>query len=260
MRRSVVAIFAVLMPAAAAFGEVKTERITYQHNGQELAGYFAWDDSLEGKRPGVLVVHEWWGLNDYARDRARQLAELGYVAFALDMYGTGKVAEHPKDAAAWSGKIRENVDAWVARASAGLEQLLAHDHVDKDRVAAIGYCFGGATVCQLAYHNAPLKGVVSFHGSLPVPTEEQAKNMQPSVLICHGSADGFIPRQRIEQFQTTLNGGGADWVMISYAGAKHSFTNPAADQRGIDGLAYDEAADRRSWKHMQVFFEEILAE
>lgn len=260
MLRLLTAVGVSLLCTTAALAEVKTKTVVYEHGGEKLEGFMAWDDATSAQRPGVLVVHEWWGLNDYARGRARQLAKLGYVAFALDMYGQGKVAEHPQDAAAWSGKIRENVDAWVARAGAGLKQLQSHDLVDDKRLAAIGYCFGGATVCQLAYHNAPVQGVVSFHGSLPVPTKEQAEDVQPRILICHGAADAFIPTERIQEFQTTLDAGGADWQMIVYAGARHSFTNPAADQRGIEGLKYDKKADMRSWAHMRLFFAEIFAE
>jgi dienelactone hydrolase len=244
---------------AALHAEIKTAKVPYEHNGVKLEGFMAWDDSIQGKRPGVLVVHEWWGLDDYARGRAKQLAQLGYVAFALDMYGAGKLAKHPADAQKFAGEIRANIDNWLARANAGLAQLQASELVDKDRIAAIGYCFGGATVCQLAYHQAPLRGVVSFHGSLPVPTKEQAEKLKASILICHGAADGFIPAEQIEKFQATMDAAGADWMFIEYAGARHSFTVPAADKHGIEGIKYDAKADARSWKHMELFLKEVLA-
>ena len=207
-----------------------------------------------------MIVHEWWGLNDYARARARQLAEMGYVAFALDMYGDGKVTEHPQEAGQWAGMIRSNVADWQQRARRGLEELQQHPQVDQQRVAAIGYCFGGATVLQLAYSGAPLAGVVSFHGALPVATPEQAQTLRAPILVCHGAADSFIPEQGIVDFRAALEQAGADWQMVYYAGAKHSFTNPDANRRGIDGIAYDAAADRRSWAQMQAFFGEVFHE
>jgi dienelactone hydrolase len=155
---------------AGALAEVKTETVQYRDGDQVLTGFIAYDDSLPGKRPGVLVVHEWWGLNDYAKRRAEMLAELGYVAFAADMYGDNRVTEHAADAKGWMMQITENQDAWQRRALAGLEALKASDKVDGERLAAIGYCFGGATVMQMAYAGADLDGVVSFHGSLPVAT------------------------------------------------------------------------------------------
>lgn len=250
----------LLMGSSFASAEVQTKRVEYQHGGETLEGTLAWDDAVEGKRPGVLVVHEWWGLDDYARNRAEQLAELGYVAFALDMYGKGKLTEHPSEAMQWSGAIRENIDNWVARARAGLEVLQKHSLVDTDRLSAIGYCFGGATVVQMTYAGLPLAGVVSFHGSLPVATEEQAQAVKSSILVCHGAADSFVPESRAADFRKALEAAGVDWQMIYYSGAKHSFTNPDADSKGIAAIAYDEEADKRSWAQMQVFFDEIFAD
>lgn len=258
-RIAIVSLFALLL-AAPAFGEIKSKQVPYTHDGVELQGFMVWDDAKEGKRPGVLVVHEWWGLNDYARQRAEELAQMGYVAFALDMYGKGKVAEHPQQAGEWAGMIRQNIDSWRARALKGVEMLKKHEKVDKDRIAAIGYCFGGATVCQLAYAGADLRGVVSFHGSLPVANEEDAKRIKSKILICHGHADPFIPEERVVEFQNALEKAGKDFQFIAYQGAKHGFTNKGADKRGIDGLGYDAAADKRSWQHMKMFFDEIFAD
>lgn len=244
--------------ATTAPAAVQTETVRYRDGDQELQGYVAWDDAATDKRPGVLVVHEWWGLNDYAKQRARMLAELGYVAFAVDMYGDGKVTRHPKEAGAWSSRISTNQAAWQQRALAGLAQLRKHAKVDADRMAAIGYCFGGSTVMQITYAGADLKGVASFHGALPPPTEEQAKNIRASIFVAHGNADGFIPTERVLQFQAALDKAGADWQMTSYGGARHGFTNPAAGEYGIDNIQYDEAADQRSWAQLQWFFEEIF--
>ena len=249
-------LIGIALGISPASAEVQTKVVPYTHDGEALEGFLAWDDAAEGKRPGVLVVHEWWGLNDYARGRARQLAQLGYVAFALDMYGKGKVTEHPKQAGEWAGTIRRNQDAWRARAMAGLSVLQEQPQVDAGRMAAIGYCFGGSTVLQLAYGGAALAGVVSFHGSLPAATAEQARQIEASLVVCHGAADGFVPRAQIDAFRASLEAGDVDWVFVEYAGAKHSFTNPGADAIGIDGIKYDKHADTRSWRLMQDFFDE----
>ena len=245
--------------AGPVMAELHTETIEYQDGEVSLAGHMAWDDATQAKRPGVLVVHEWWGLNDYARSRAEQLARMGYIAFALDMYGKDKVTEHPTQASKWAGMIRKNVANWQQRARAGLDVLRKRPDVDSDRLAAIGYCFGGATVLQVAYSGANLRGVVSFHGSLPVPTDEQMQKNKAKILVCHGAADNFIPKQKIQDFQNALEESGTDWQMIFYAEAQHSFTNPGADKKGIPGIAYNRNADRRSWAHMQIFFDEIFS-
>lgn len=238
--------------------EVQTKTINYRHGDTELQGFLAWDDSIEGKRPGVLVVHEWWGLNDYARRRTEQLAKMGYVAFALDMYGKGKVTEHPQQAGQWASMVRANTENWVSRAVAGLNILKNQELVDTSRLAAIGYCFGGSTVLQLAFAGEDLKAVVSFHGALPVPTQEQAKSAKASILVCHGSADALIPRETIQKFIEALNKGGADWQLIEYGNARHSFTVPGVDKVGIENLKYDAKADHRSWQDMQNLFKEVL--
>ncbi len=244
--------------ACQTFAAVTTKTITYTDGDVTLKGHLAFDDALGDKRPGVLVVHEWWGLNDYAKKRAQQLASMGYVAFALDMYGEGKVAKHPQDARAFVGQVQSSIKAWQKRALAGLEVLRGHERVDTTRIAAIGYCFGGATVLQLAYAGADLRGVVSFHGSLPVPEGDQAKRIKAKVLICHGAADRFIPDERIKALRVAFDDGDVDWQMLSYGGAAHSFTNPGADAHGISGVSYDAKADRRSWGHMKMFFKEIF--
>jgi dienelactone hydrolase len=252
----------ILFGAAVArvHAEVITQTVAYRHGDAELQGYLAWDDGFEGPRPGVIVVHEWWGLTDYVKARARKLAQLGYVAFAADMYGDGKVTEHPQQAGEWMRRISANVQAWQARARRGLEVLRGQPRVDAAHIAAIGYCFGGATVMQMAYSGADLDGVVSFHGSLPVATPEQARSVKAHVLAAHGSADAFVPAERIQKFQTALNDAGVDWQMIIYGGARHAFTNPNADQYGMDNLRYDERADRRSWQAMRQFFGEIFGD
>jgi dienelactone hydrolase len=246
--------------ALPAHGEVRTETVRYQDGDTALVGHLAWDDAIEGPRPGVIVAHEWWGLNDYAKRRADMLAELGYVAFAVDMYGAGKVTEHAKEAGGWAKQISENVDAWRRRAMLGLDLLKADPHVDPERTAAVGYCFGGATVMQMAYAGADLDGVASFHGSLPVATPEQAQAVKASVFIAHGDADAFVPAERIVAFKQALTDAGVDWYMVSYGGVRHGFTNPDAGRYAIPNVQYDPAADRRSWAEMQRFLEDVFGQ
>jgi dienelactone hydrolase len=243
---------------AAAEAEVKTRTVTYHDGGTTLQGYLAWDESVTGKRPAVMVVHEWWGLNDYVKRRARMLAELGYAAFAVDMYGDAKVTEHGEEASAWSKQITENIAGWRQRALTGLQALREQPMVDPQRLAAVGYCFGGATVMELAYTGADLKAVVSFHGSLPIPSEEEARQIRASVLAAHGAADAFVPQARVARFQQALEQAGADWHMVIYGGARHAFTNPNADSHGIENLRYNRKADERSWRHMRQFLEEAF--
>jgi dienelactone hydrolase len=244
----------------AAQAALKSETVEYKDGDTALKGFLVYDDALEGKRPGVIVVHEWWGLNDYAKQRAEMLAELGYVAFAVDMYGEERVTEHGEDAKAWMTQITQNVEAWQKRAQLGLDVLKTHELVDTDYTAAVGYCFGGATVMQMAYAGADLDGVVSFHGSLPPATETQQKNIEAKVLVAHGEADGFVPPERVVAFKQALDAADADWQMVTYGGARHAFTNPRADEYGMDGLKYDEKADERSWALMQSFLDEVFAE
>ena len=250
----------VFLVSGAASAVMQQETVSYQDGDVELKGYIYWDDAFTGQRPGVLVVHEWWGLNDYAKLRAEMLAETGYVAFAADMFGGAKMTRHADEAKAWMQQITANIEAWQRRANLALEQLRAHPKVDAERLAAIGYCFGGATVMQLAYSGSDLDGVVSFHGSMPPAAPEQAAEIKARVLVAHGDADGFVPPQRVDAFKKALSEAGVDWEMDVYGGAKHGFTNPYADGYGMSGLAYQEEADRRSWLRMLAFFEELFEE
>jgi len=246
--------------SGATLAVMQQEEISYKDGDTELKGYLFWDDAFSGKRPGVLVAHEWWGLNDYSKLRAEMLAELGYVAFAADMYGDGRKTRHADEAKGWMKQITANIDLWQRRANLALEQLRSHPNVESSKLAAIGYCFGGATVMQMAYLGADLDGVVSFHGSLPPATPEQAARVKARVLIAHGDDDGFVPPERIDAFKKALSAAGVDWEMDVYAGARHGFTNPYADGYGMGGLAYQEQADRRSWARMLAFFEELFEE
>jgi len=241
-----------------ARAEVKTEVVEYRHGDVLLEGYLAYDDALTGKRPGVLVVHEWMGHNPYVRKRAEQLARLGYVAFALDMYGKGVRAKDGKEAAALAGIYKGDRKLMRARAGAGLDVLRKHAMVDPSRLAAIGYCFGGTTVLETARGGADLVSVVSFHGGLDTPTPADAKNIRGKVLALHGGDDPYVPPKQVEAFQEEMRKGGVDWQFVSYGGAVHSFTNPEAGSDNSKGAAYNERADRRSWEAMKAFFAETL--
>jgi dienelactone hydrolase len=249
----------MLSPLTTATAEVQTKEVTYTHDGVTFKGFLAWDNAQQGKRPGVLVVHEWWGLNDYARERAKQLAKMGYVAFACDMYGEGKSTQHPQEAGQMAGAVRQNMQTWRGRALASLKILQDNEMVDAQQLAAIGYCFGGSTVLQLAYSGADLKAVVSFHGAVQVPNEEQAKAIKAKILYCHGALDSFIPDDQIQKMRKALDAAKVDYQVVYYGGAVHSFTVPHAEKSGQPGIAYQEAADRRSWQHMQMLFHEVFS-
>ncbi len=250
-------VLCILLLATAVDAKIVSQNVEYKHGDTVLEGYLAYDDATKVKRPGVLVVHEWWGLNDYVRMRVDKLAKLGYVAFALDMYGKGIWTDQPGKAQELSGHLRGK-PILRQRARTGLELLRKNERVDTAKIAAIGYCFGGTTVLELAYSGADIAGIVSFHGGLTVPKPEDLPRIKAKILILHGANDGFIPSQEIAAFQEAVGKAGADWQMIYYGGAVHSFTNPAADSKNIKGLAYNQSADERSWRHMQVFFEEIF--
>jgi dienelactone hydrolase len=235
---------------------VKSKTITYQVGDQTYKGYLAWDEASQGKRPGILVVHEWWGLNDYARSRADQLAELGYVAFACDMYGDGKTTTHPQEAGAMATRVRENLDAWRERAVKGLEVLTSQEQCDSEKLAVIGYCFGGSTALQLAYTGADVDAVVTFHAALPIPTPQEAGQIKGRIQIHNGADDALIKQETIDQLSEVLDEAGAKWKLISHPGAKHSFTNKDAAKAGVPALEYNAEADRKSWDAMQEVFQQ----
>lgn len=243
--------------------EVVGEEVDYSSNGVTLKGYLAHDSAMKGKRPGVLVVHEWWGHNDYARKRARMLAELGYTALAVDMYGEGKQAAHPGDAQKFSSEIAKNMDLARARFNAALDTLKAHDTVDHERIAAIGYCFGGGVVLDMARSGADLDAVVSFHGGVATSEPAEPGGIKARILVCHGEEDGFIPSEQVSAFKKEMEVAGADYEFISYAGAKHSFTNPEADRYAEEfgiPIGYDKEADKKSWIDMREFLKGVLEE
>ena len=248
----------MLMGTSAASAAVQTKAVEYKQGDTVLEGYLAWDDAIQGQRPGVLVVHEWTGLGEYVEARARKLAEMGYVAFAIDMYGKGIRPKTPGEAAAQVGIYKKDRPLMRARALAGLDVLRTNPMCDPKRVAAIGYCFGGTCVLELARSGADIAGVVSFHGGLDTPTPADAKHIKCKVLVLHGGDDPHVPRKDVEAFEDEMRAGGVDWQLVVYGGAVHAFTNPASGNDKSRGAAYDARADRRSWEAMKVFFAETL--
>ena len=239
---------------------IRTDEILYGEKDAPLEGYFAVPDGLKDgeKRPGILLIHDWTGLQDYARERTRQLAELGYIAFAADVYGKGVRPENPKECGVQAGIYRSDRTLFRKRLNAALDVLKKHKACDTARLAAIGYCFGGTGVVELARSGADIQGVVSFHGGLDSPEPEDGKNIKCKILVCHGADDPYVPRKNIEAFIKEMNDAKVDWQMISYSGAVHSFTKKAAGNDNSKGAAYNADADRRSWQHMQMFFDEVL--
>jgi dienelactone hydrolase len=232
--------------------------IEYKEGSQPLEGYLAYDDRFTGKRPGVLVVHEWKGLNDYAKMRANMLAGLGYVAFAADIYGKGIRPQGNEEAGKLAGKFKGDRKLLRARANAGLNVLKSNKLTNTSKLAAIGYCFGGTTVLELARSGAPVKGVVSFHGGLDTPTPGDAKNIKGAVLAHHGADDPNVPEKDVLAFQDEMRKAGVDWQFVSHSNAVHGFTNPANGTDNSKGVAYNAKADKRSWQSMVDFFKEIF--
>lgn len=256
--KTLTAVLLICMLASTSWAELKTQKIIYGPPDDAMEGFLAYDDSFTAPRPGVLVVHEWWGLNDYIRSRALQLASLGYVAFAADIYGQGIRAKTAAEAGKLAKKFISDRKLLQSRARAGLAVLLKNERVDKSRLAAIGYCFGGTTVLELARSGADLKGIVSFHGVLDTPSHGEVRNIKGSILVLTGALDPYVPASQRDAFMQEMKLGKADWEMIIYGNAVHSFTNPASGDDPSRGVAYDPRADQRSWQAMQDFFNEVL--
>ena len=255
---SLAAAMMVATMASSAFAQTKTEAVEYKDGNTVLEGYLAYDANAKGPRPLVLVVHEWWGLNDYAKSRARQLAELGYVAFAVDMYGKGVLGKDAKEAAALTGPFRSDRQLTRRRITAGLDAVKTNPRVDPRRIAAVGYCFGGTTVLELARSGADLAGVVSFHGGLAAGDPNDAKNIKCKVLVETGADDRSVPMTAVAAFVDEMRLGKVDCHVTIHGGAVHTFTNPASGDNPATNSAYNEKADKRSWQEMKSFFEEIF--
>jgi dienelactone hydrolase len=237
---------------------VATEYVDYEHGETVLEGYLAYDAGRDDVRPGVLIVHDWMGLGDHAKTQAERLAAMGIIAFALDIYGKGVRAKNAEEAARLSGIYKSNRPLMRARALAGLDAIKKQRFTDPRRIAAIGYCFGGTTVLELARAGADIAGVVSFHGGLNTPTPDDARQIKGKILALHGADDPLVPPEEVAAFQSEMREAGIDWQMVSYGGAVHGFTNPGSGNDTSKGVAYDEKADRRSWEAMKLFFAEIF--
>jgi len=241
----------LMFAAAVANAAVQGKEVSYNANGTTLKGYIAYDDAVKGKRPGILVVHEWWGHNEYARKRARMLAEQGYTALAVDMYGDGKQAHHPDDAGKFASEVSKNAVLAKSRFDAAYDLISKETTVDARNIAAIGYCFGGSVVLNMARIGEPLKAVVSFHGSLKTATPAEAGKVKARVASFTGEADPMIPAEQVAAFRQEMDRAGVGYEVVTYPGAKHAFTNPEADKFGQEfklPLAYDAAADKASWE------------
>ena len=251
----------LLCCSTMAQAAIQTREVPYTAaDGTRLVGYHAWDDAISGPRPGVIVVHEWWGLNDYAKRRARDLAALGYSALAVDMYGDGRNTQHPDDAKAFMNAALADPAIPKARFQAGLDLLKAQPQTDPARLAAIGYCFGGKVVLDMARQGLPLAAVVSFHGALVTATPATPGSVKAKVLVEHGAADSFITPEQIAAFKAEMDQAGADYRFVELPGAKHGFSNPDADAHkghGLD-LGYQKEADERSWADMQALFKDVF--
>lgn len=244
--------------ATAALAGVRVEPLEYKEGDTVLEGYVAWDDAHAGPRPGVLVIHDWMGPGPFTRGKARELAAMGYVALAVDVYGKSVRPANQEEASRLAGQFKGDRALLRRRLKAGLDALLKRPEVDPARVAAIGYCFGGTAALELARSGADVAGVVSFHGGLDSPAPADGRNIKGKVLALHGADDPFVPAADLVAFQDELRKAGVDWQLIVYGGAVHAFTNPQAGHDNAKGAAYNGKADRRSWNAMQQFFDEVI--
>lgn len=260
MKNSLLMLGATALLSASAHAAIQTRTVEYQQGDTVLQGYLAYDDAVEGKRPGVLVIHAWMGLDEYAQRRARQLAELGYVAFAADIYGKGVRPKNAQEAGQQAGKYRADRALLRARAAAGLQVLADQPNAETDKIAAIGYCFGGGTALELARSGANVAGTVSFHGNLDTPNPNDAKNITGKVLVLHGAEDPHVSDEQLVDFRQEMRDAKVDYQINAYGGAVHAFTDPGAGDDPSKGAAYNAQADKRSWQAMKNFFAEIFAD
>lgn len=249
--------FAVITSSAQA--KIKTETVEYKVGDATMQGFLAYDDANTKPRPGVLLIHDWMGVGDYAESRARQLAELGYVAFAADIYGKGVRPADPKEAAALAVKYKGDRALYRQRVEGGLAQLTGNKLVAPGKVAVIGYCFGGTGALELGRAGGDVKGIVTFHGGLSTPTPQDAKNIKCPVLVLHGADDPFVKPDEVAAFKKEMEDAHVKYTFIAYPGAVHSFTRPDAGNDNSKGAAYNEAADKKSWEEMKKFFDKIFA-
>jgi dienelactone hydrolase len=241
-----------------AMSQIHTENLEYKDGSLTLEGFIAYDESFKDTRPGIIVVHEWTGINDYIKIRCEQLAKLGYFAFAADIYGKDNRPKSSEEAGKLAGKYKNDRQIMRKRINLALDEIKKQKFVNTDKISAIGYCFGGTVALELARSGADINGVVSFHGGLDTPNPEDAKNIKAKILVLHGGDDTFVPAEQVENFKKEMKDAGVDYQIFIYGGAVHSFTNPNSGNDPSKGAAYNEKADKRSWEAMKIFFDEIF--
>lgn len=251
-------VFSFFFICSNAFAGIQTKAVEYKEGETVLEGYLAYDDVMEVRRPGILIVHDWMGLQDFAKQKAEELAALGYVVFAADIYGKGIRPANSQEAGTQAGIYKKDRELTRRRAQAALKVLENQSNVDTSKTFAMGYCFGGMVVLELARSGAELEGVVSFHGSLDTPKPEDAKNIKAKILVLHGADDPYVPPKDVAAFEQEMRDAKVDWQLVSYGGAVHAFTNPAAGNDPSKGAAYNETADKRSWRQLLSFLNEIF--
>lgn len=249
-------VFSLIVGVQTALAEIKTEVVEYKQGGTPLEGFVAYDSSIKGKRPVILIIHEWTGLGDYVKGRAKELAEKGYVAFALDIYGKGVRPSAPPEAGKEAGKYKTNRKLMRDRAKAGYDFIKSKPYADTSKMVAMGYCFGGLAALEMGRAGLPLVGVTSFHGDLSNPTPQDAKNIKGKVLILHGALDPHV-KDQVAGFQKEMDDAKVDYQFISYSGAVHAFTNPSAGNDITKGAAYNALADKRSMRAFLDFLQEV---
>jgi dienelactone hydrolase len=248
----------LLLLGSVAHAEIQTQEVEYKQGATTLQGFFAWDDGVKGKRPGVLVIHEWWGHNEHAREQARRFAKAGYVGFAIDMYGKGNVATHPDDAKKFMTEATASSAVEKARFEAALALLKKRPEVNPKQIGAVGYCFGGAVALDMARAGEPLAFVGTFHGALATKTPAKKGSIKPRLLIMTGSDDPMVNKAQVDAFKSEMTAAGAKYEVIEYPGAKHAFTNPDAGKHGMPGLAYDAKADQDSFTSLLKLMGELF--
>lgn len=255
--RLIYALTLLALTALPVHAGIVSTALPYRAGDQDMVGYLTYDDQLTGPRPGVLVFHEWWGLNSFAKHQADALAAKGYMVLAADMYGNGISTHDPAEAGSLAGAVR-NKALFRTRAEGALEALMRQRGVDPSRIAAVGYCFGGTTVLELAYSGAPVRGVISVHGGLTAPQSDDLPNIQSAVLVLHGASDPYVKPEEIEAFQQGMKAAGTDWQMVIFGGAQHGFSNPEADRHGMEGVAYDAKSAERAWQAIADFLARVV--
>jgi dienelactone hydrolase len=251
-------LLGMFISSTVARAEVHYDKVEYKQGDTVCEGLLVYDDVFRGKRPGIIVAHQWKGVSDYEKMRAELLAQRGYVALCSDVYGKGVRADNPTDAAKLAGKYKNDRPLLRARINAALDFLRKQERVNPNQLAAIGYCFGGTTVLELARSGADVRGFVSFHGGLGSPTPADAKNIKGKVLACHGADDPFVPPEEVQAFEKEMRDAKVDWQLVAYGNAVHSFTDKSAGNDNAKGAAYNAQADLRSWREMKMFLDEVL--